>query len=47
VCRWAVCINPLTLLTAFSFSALVGIVFGLWPARNAAALQPIAALRYE
>jgi macrolide transport system ATP-binding/permease protein len=44
---WAVCINPLTLLTAFSFSALVGIVFGLWPARNAAALQPIAALRYE
>ena len=44
---WAVVIRPMTLLVAFSFSALVGIVFGLWPAKRASALEPITALRYE
>ena len=39
--------QPSTILTAFTFSAMVGVVFGFMPARRAARLDPIEALRHE
>ena len=40
-------ITPWSVVVAFTFAALVGIFFGLHPARKASRLRPIEALRYE
>jgi putative ABC transport system permease protein len=44
---WGFIFNPLTVIVAVGFSLAVGVVFGVWPARQAARLDPIASLRYE
>ena len=40
-------ISMTSVLVAFGFSAAIGIIFGVFPARKAAAMDPIDALRYE
>jgi putative ABC transport system permease protein len=44
---WTTAFDPELALRAVAVAAVVGTVFGIWPARRASLLDPIQALRHE
>ena len=47
IAGWNISLNLLSIIFAVGFSAAIGIFFGYYPAKKAAKMQPIEALRYE
>ena len=47
IAGWPTIVSPFSIFLAFSFSGVVGIFFGFYPAMKASLLDPIEALRYE